>query len=223
MQQELVSTALKKIPFLAQLSDDAIQSLATKAKPAKFPKNATIINEGDETTSLYVILTGKVRVFSSGDHSKEVTLLIQEAGSYFGELALLSDEPRSASVMTLEQTVCGVISKYDFIQWLMVRPEVAISLLGVMSDKIRGLTEKVKQLAMSNVYERVIKVLQEIAVTQEGGAQVISPKPTQAELANMVGSSREMVNKVMKQLEIGGYVIAEDKILRIVKKFPASW
>jgi CRP/FNR family transcriptional regulator, cyclic AMP receptor protein len=221
MQQE-VFLSLKKIPLLSKLPDEALNALAEKAKSVKFPKQAIIITEGDETSSLYIILSGKVRVFSSDEHSKEVTLLIQESGSYFGELALLGDEQRSASVETLEKTVCGIISKDDFKFWLASHPDVAIGLLSDLSDKIRHLTEKVKQMALSNVYERTIKVLQEMAI-KEGDIFVIDNKPTQQELANMVGSSREMINKVMKELTKGGYVVIKDKTLRIENKPPASW
>jgi CRP/FNR family transcriptional regulator, cyclic AMP receptor protein len=221
MQQE-VFLNLKKIPLLSKLPDEALNALAAKSKSVKFPKQAIIITEGDETSSLYIILSGKVRVFSSDEKSKEVTLIIQESGSYFGELALLGDEPRSASVETLEKTACGIISKDDFKYWLASHPDVAIGLLRVLAEKIRQLTEKVKQMALSNVYERTIKVLQDMA-TQEGDIFVIHNRPTQQELANMVGSSREMINKIMKELTKGGYMVIKDKTLRIEKKLPLSW
>jgi CRP/FNR family transcriptional regulator, cyclic AMP receptor protein len=220
--QKEVYAGLKKIPLLSNLPTDALLALADKAKSAKFPKQATIIMEGDETSSLYIILSGKVRVFSSDDKSKEVTLLIQEPGSYFGEIALLSDEPRSASVVTLESTVCAMISKSDFINWLMIHPDVAISLLGVLSEKIRQLTDKVRVMALANVYERAVKTLQAMAVV-EGNISIIHNRPTQQELASMVGASREMINKIMHELTKGGYVTIEEKTLIINKKLPASW
>ncbi|NOT11594.1 MAG: Crp/Fnr family transcriptional regulator [Methylococcaceae bacterium] len=221
MQQEIFS-ALKKISFLSNLPDETLITLASKAKSAKFPKQATIITEGDETSSLYIVLSGKVRVYGSDDKSKEVTLLIQEAGTHFGELALLSDEPRSATVETLEKTVCGIISKSDFLNWLTQHPEVAIALLGVLSDKIRYLTEKVKQMALSNVYERTIKVLYEMA-KKEGDIYIIHNRPTQQELATMVGASREMINKIMHELTKGSYIAIQDKTLRIERSLPTSW
>lgn len=181
-----------------------------------------VITEGDETSSLYIMLSGKVRVFSSDDKSKEVTLLTQEPGSYFGEIALLSDEPRSASVVTLENTVCAVISKTDFINWLLNNPDVAINLLGVLSEKIRQLTDKVRLMALSNVYERTVNALQELAVI-EGNVSIIHNRPTQQDLASMVGASREMINKIMHELTKGGYVTIEDKTLIINKKLPSSW
>ncbi|MGR8931651.1 MAG: Crp/Fnr family transcriptional regulator [Gammaproteobacteria bacterium] len=221
MQSEVIGN-LKKIPFVSGLSEEAIETLASKVKVAKFPKKAVIISEGDQTSSLYVILSGKVRIFGCNDKDKELTLLIQEPGSYFGELALLSNEPRSAAVEALEKTVCGVISKSDFINWLKLYPDAAISLLCEMTRKVRSLTEKVKQMALSNVYERTIKILQDMA-EQENNIGVIHNRPTQNELANMVGSSREMVNKVMKELIKGGYITVEDKTLKIERTPPSSW
>ncbi|MEQ1560820.1 MAG: Crp/Fnr family transcriptional regulator [Methyloglobulus sp.] len=221
MLQEVV-TGLKKIPFLSELSEETLTELAQKAKPVNFPKQASIFTEGDESSSLYIILSGIVRVFGSDDKCKEVTLLIQEPGSYFGEIALLSNEPRSASVVTLEKTSCAVIAKSDFIKWLMNHPEIAISLLAVLSEKIRQLTDKVKQMALSNVYERTVKALNEMSVA-EGDVRVIQHRPTQQDLASMVGASREMINKIMHELTKGGYVAIDDKRLIINKKIPSSW
>lgn len=221
MLSEVVAN-LQRIAFLSNLANDKLDALAAKAKAVKYPKQAVIISEGDETRSLYIILSGKVRVFTSDDKNKEVTLLVQEAGSHFGELALLSDEPRSASVQTLEATSCAVISKTDFLHWLEANPDVAIALLGVLSEKIRYLTEKVKQMALSNVYERTIKALQGIAEPQ-GDKLIIHNRPTQQELANMVGSSREMINKIMKELTKGGYIVLTDEGMIIKNKLPAAW
>jgi len=221
MHQEIF-LGLKKIPFFSKLPDETLYSLAGKAKSFHFPKQAIIISEGDESNSLYIILSGKVRVFSSDAKNREVTLLVQESGSYFGELALIADEPRSATVEALEKTVCGIISKNDFKHWLFAHPDVAFGLLCDLSDKIRHLTEKVKQMALANVYERTIKALQDMAI-QEGNIFVVHNKPTQQELASMVGSSREMINKVMRELTKGGYIVIKGKTLRIENKPPVSW
>ncbi|MEC4747953.1 Crp/Fnr family transcriptional regulator [Methylomicrobium sp. Wu6] len=221
MQQEVFSN-LKSVSFLAKVPDEAVAALAAKAKMVKFPKQAVIISEGDEGSSLYVIVTGKVRVYTSDEKSKEVTLTVQKSGSYFGELALLCGERRSASVETLEKTVCGMISRDDFKVWLADHPEAVAELLRALSEKIILLTERVKQMALSNVYERTIKVLQDMA-NPEDGVSVIRNRPTQQELANMVGSSREMINKVMKELTKGGYIVIQDKSIRIENKPPACW
>lgn len=221
MQQE-VFLGLKTIPFLSGLSDEALSELASRAKKNIFTKHSFIFSEGDETNSLYILLSGKVRVFSCDAQGKEVTLLIQTSVSYFGELALLSNEPRSASIIALETTHCAVIVQSDFNNWILKHPDVALRLIQDLAGTVRRLTDKVKQLALSNVYERTIQVLYEMAV-KDGDSYFIDTKPTQQELANMVGASREMVNKIMKELTKGGYIVIKDKTLRIERKIPASW
>jgi len=221
MQQE-VFLGLKSIPFLSALSDEALSELASHAKKNIYTKHAFIFAEGDETNSMYILLSGKVRVFSCDAQGKEVTLFVQTPVSYFGELALLSNEPRSASIIALEPTHCAVIAQSDFNNWLLKHPDVALRLIQDLASTVRRLTDKVKQLALSNVYERIVQVLYEMAVKQ-GDYYIIDIKPTQQELANMVGSSREMVNKIMKELTKGGYIVIKDKVLTIERKIPASW
>jgi len=220
--QQDIFAGLKEIPFLSELPDKTLSELASHAKINSFPKNAFIITEGDETSSMYILLAGKVRVFSSDSQGKEVTLLTQTPISYFGELALLSNEPRSASVITVEKTSCAIIAQTDFKLWLSNHPDVAFGLIQDLAGTVRRLTDKVKQLALSNVYERTIQTLQEMASLKDGQL-IIDKRPTQQELANMVGSSREMVNKIMKELTKGGYILIQDKALIIQKKLPASW
>jgi len=219
MQQEAL-LGLKNIAFLSLLPDEAIESLALKAKCCTFPKQTVIISENDETDSLYIIISGRVKVFTSDNSGREVTLVSQDTGSYFGELALLGDEPRSASVMTLEKTVCGIISKDDFKIWLIEHPDVTLNLLKDMSEKIRFLTQKVKNLALSNVQERTVQVLYKLARQQENGDLVIHDRPTQLELASMIGASREMINKVLGELEKKGHLENHDKSIKI--KIPPS-
>ncbi len=220
--QEDVFLGLREIPFLSELSDELITELAGLAKKSTFPKQSFIITENDESNSLYILLSGRVRVFSSDEQGKEVTLLVQTPVSYFGELALLCDEPRSASVIAVENTTCATITQSVFRNWLTNQPDVSFGLIQDLAGTVRRLTDKVKQLALSNVYERTIQVLQEMSVP-EGNVRIIDKKPTQQELANLVGSSREMVNKIMKELTKGGYIVIQGKRLTIEKKLPASW
>jgi CRP/FNR family cyclic AMP-dependent transcriptional regulator len=220
--QEDVFSGLKSIPFLSNLPDETLSELASHAKKHTFQKNSFIITEGDETNSLYILLSGKVRVFSSDEQGKEVTLLIQTPVSYFGELALLGNHARSASIISVEKSSCAIIAQSDFKFWLSNHSDVAFGVIQDLSDTVRRLTDKVKQLALLNVYERTIQALQEMA-TKEGDVLVIDKRPTQQELANIVGASREMVNKIMKELTKGGYIVIQEKTLRIERKLPASW
>jgi len=221
MPQEVLSN-LAKISFLANQSETALNLLAAKAKKTKFQKRAFIILEGDRSDALYIVLSGKVRIFRADENSKEVTLMTQEAGTCFGILALLSDHVRSATAEALEPTECAIISKADFMHWLDAHPAVAIELLGVLSEKIRSLTDKVKELTLSNAYERTVKMLLQLA-TKEGDYLVIHNKPTQENLANMVGVGRETIAKFLHGLTEGGYLVMEGKSIKIKKKMPARF
>lgn len=217
-----VSQALKQITIFSHLSDQALESLASHATIKTFPKSAIIINEGDETGSFHVMLSGKVRVYVSDEYGKELTLSLDGSGKYFGELALLDDEPRSASVITTEKSTCGIISKVEFKAWLTKNPDAPFSIIKGLSNKVRSLTGKVRNLALSDVYGRLIIELQNMAEEKET-VRVISNKPTQQDLANMIGASREMVSKIFKELLKGGYISIDGKSLIINKKFPSSW
>jgi CRP/FNR family cyclic AMP-dependent transcriptional regulator len=204
------------------LSENHIAELVKDAKRIRYPKHAVICSEGDVADSFYIILSGKVRVFSSDENCKEFTLQIYNSGDYFGEIALLTGGIRSASVETLEPTICAMIPKTRFLQWLSENHDIMFGLMGQLSSKITQLTVKLRQMALSNVYERTIQALEDMAVVEDG-VKAIHKKPTQNELACMVGASREMIGKIMQDLIKGGYLEQDKKLLIFKKKLPASW
>ncbi|NOT83972.1 MAG: Crp/Fnr family transcriptional regulator [Methylococcaceae bacterium] len=209
----------KNVPFLDIVSEPALTALTKKAQIVIYPKKDTIVVEGDEADAFYVILSGKVRLFVSDEKGKEVTLNFQDPGTYFGEIALLAKERISVSVIALEKTVCAVISKNEFIIWLINYPDVTFILLGVLSEKIKQLTDKVKQMTLLDTYGRMVAILEGLAV-DEGSFKVIYNMPSQRTLASMVGASRETVNKIMCELIQGGYVDINNKNLFIKQKLP---
>ncbi len=214
---------LKNIPFLADVPDDVLTDLASNAIRKTFPKSAVIITEGDEAGPLFIILSGKVRVYLSNEDGKMVTLSEQKEGSYFGELSILDDQPRSASVMTVEPCVCALIPRQAFHAWLKKHPDgAALALMRGLTKKIRVLTENVRGLALSDVYGRLVRTLNDLAEEDEDGL-AIKDKVSHQDLANMVGSSREMVSKLMKDLSSGGYLSTEGRRIRLLRKLPASW
>lgn len=219
---ENVLAGLSQIPIFADVAPEVLAALADKAMLRTYSKQTVIINEGDEAGPLFIILSGKIRVFLGDSLGKEVTLSVQEQGSYFGELSLLDDEPRSASVMTLDKTVCGVISKAEFRKWLAEHPDVGQSLIKGLTRRIRILTESVRGLALCDVYGRLSRLL--YSLTEAGSdPPTIRDRPSHQELANRIGSSREMVSKIMKDLLNGGYLSLEGRSLSIRRKLPAFW
>lgn len=220
MQQDAF-LGLKKIPLFTALTDDVLLALSSKARTINFPKNAVILHQGELSQSLHIILRGKVRVYVS-DEEDDFVLQTQESGSYFGELALLTDAPRSASIKALEKTACAIIMQSDFTAWMSQHPEVTPILLKAMAEKVLQLTDEVQSMALSGVYERLVRKLKQLG-RDEDGILVIDNIKSQEELAKMIGAGREMVCKVLRQLTFGGYLLVEDKSYKIVKKLPKKY
>lgn len=212
---------LENIPLFKDIPDDALAALSASAVRRKLKRNATVIAEGDQTDSLYIIESGRVRVFSNNAQGKEFILATMGPGDYFGELALIDEGPRSASVMTLEPSVFLTISKEDVTAWLMERPENAMRMLKAMAIRLRGITEDLTCLALEDVYGRVVRLLMRGA-RQENGL-LMTEAMTQQDIADRVGASREMVSRILQELKRGHYVRAVGKRLVIEKAFPKNW
>lgn len=191
-----------------------------------FPKNTVVINEGDDTDSLYLIDKGSVKVYLSNDNGKEVIINTLGAGEYFGELSILTAGKRSASVMTNENSVLTIIHKQSFKTLLLNHPSIAYTLIENLANRVRDLTENIKSLALQDVYGRVIKTLLSLSEPLQINnmdKRVIRKRITQQEIASRVGSSREMVARILKDLALGEYISHENKQIVINKKLPEHY
>jgi CRP/FNR family cyclic AMP-dependent transcriptional regulator len=213
---------LKTIPLFADLEEQELQTIASHAATKSFPRNAVIINEGDDTNSMYIIQSGKVKAFLSNEDGKEVILTIMKPGDYFGELSILDRAPRSASIMTMEPCKFSIISKEDFDKALDAHPEMARKLVTELTRTIRRLTDSVRNLALMDVYGRVARTLLDMSEIMDD-TRVINQKLTHQDIARMIGSSREMVSRIMKDLQKGGYITTESKRIVINEKLPPGW
>ncbi|HXJ49970.1 MAG TPA: Crp/Fnr family transcriptional regulator [Burkholderiales bacterium] len=203
------------------LSDAELKALSERAIMRAFAKNTVIVSEGDRADSLYIVLSGRVRAYVSDDQGKEMFLSEAGKGEYFGEMAL-DEGPRSASVITLEPTRLLVVPKDDFAAFLAKSPEFALHLVRKLIRRVRALTHDVKSLALMDVYGRVARMLLDLAVERDG-ALVIEDRPTQQEMANRVGASREMISRILTELAAGGYIeVARDRIT-ISRTLPCGW
>ena len=198
-----------------------LRALSEQGAVKSFQRHAVIVSEGDETDSLYVILSGRVKVFVADESGKEVVLGTQGAGEYFGEM-VLDGGPRSASVMTLEPSRFVVIPKSKVRDFLRGQPDFAIRLIDKLIHRSRALTASVKNLALMDVYGRVARLLLELA-DDDGGTLVIREKLTQQDIASRVGASREMVSRILNDLATGGYLSISQKRITIHKAPPRHW
>src|SRR5262245_34377535 len=180
-----------------------------------------IINEGDRNDTIFIVASGRVKVFLHGRDGKEAVLNVHGPGEYFGELAL-DEGPRSASVATLEASKFYIIPKADFRRFLSAHPDFAMKLINRLMHRVRALTESVGNLALLDVYGRVARLLLELAVDQQGEL-VVMEKLTQKDIADRVGSSREMISRVFKELVAGGYIALKSKRIVILRDLPLRW
>lgn len=211
-------------PSAAQLQgiqDAFTRRLANLGRVRSYPKNTVFITEGDSSDSIFVILTGRVKVFISDTEGHEMILDTQGPGEYVGEMAL-DGKPRSASVMTLEPSTFSVVGREPVREAIRQNPDFALDMISRIIDRARIATSSVKDLALLDVYGRVARLLLNMAVDRDGKL-MIPEKLTQQEIAERVGASRDMVSRIFRDLTTGGYISVENRIITINKKPPARW
>ena len=206
---------------LELLTDDVLREIASLGQLRKFQKNVAITQEGDAGDSLYIIVAGKVKVYASDDNGREVVIDIFGPGEYVGEM-MLDGGTRSASVMTMEPSTFSVVSRAELHQHIVKHPDVGIFLISRLIKRTRKATNNIKSLALMDVYGRVAKLLLNLAVEDSGKLRV-PEKLTHQEIADRVGSSREMIGRIMKDLVIGGYIEVHDRTIVMNKQPPAHW
>jgi len=207
-------------PF-APLQDETLRKIAASGVVRTFPRSTVLINEGDVGDALYVILSGRVKVYSSNEAGREFVIDFHGAGEYVGEMTL-DGEPRSASVMTVEPTTCAVVNRAQFRDFLLAHPDFAMHLVDRLIHRLRVTTGNLKSLALSDVYGRLVRLLNTLA-HEVNGKLIVPEKLTQQEIADRVGASRDMIGKLMKDLVAGGYLAVEDRTIAILKKLPTGW
>lgn len=206
---------------LTAISDPFVRELAALGRLRSYPKNTVFITEGDSSDSVFVILSGRVKIFLSDTEGHEMILDTQGPGEYVGEMAL-DGNPRSASVMTMEATAFSVVGREPIKEHIRRNPEFALDMISKIIDRARLATNSVKDLALLDVYGRVARLLLNMAVEHNGKLE-IPDKLTQQEIAERVGASRDMVSRIFRDLTAGGYITVESRHITINKKPPARW
>jgi CRP/FNR family transcriptional regulator, cyclic AMP receptor protein len=200
----------------------AVGRLAARGIVRSYRKNTIILNEGEPGDSLFVLLQGQVKVYATDENGREITYGTILAGDYFGEMSL-DGAARSASVMTLEACRCSLVPRAAVQQHLAEEPGFAMQLVTQVIRRARSATETARQMALLDVYGRVIHTLE----GERGPGSVQAPvqltQITHQQIASRVGASREMVSRLLKDLEKGGYVELGIKRITLRKKLPAHW
>jgi CRP-like cAMP-binding protein len=209
---------LKKIPIFANMGQDELSGLAEKAIRKKFSRDTIIVSEGDDGDSLMIIVSGQVKVTLLSEDGKEIILSILRQGDFFGEMSLLDGEPRSATVIAMKDSTLLIIQRQNFLKQIDENPGLAKAILVEMSMRIRRADRRIGGLVLLDVYGRVATFLLELASMEgkkvEGGI-LIEKRPTQQEIASMLGASRETVSRVLNDFSRRGIIVMDGKSIMI--------
>ena len=208
---------LKTVPLFSSFSDEQLRVLQPCLQQRSYPRNSFILRAGEETDALYIILSGRVKVLIPDDQGREVILAVMGTNEFFGEMGLLDDQSSSASVETLESCQMLRLSKAGFMTCLKDNFELAMTIIRNLVKRMRDADRKIESLALMDVYGRVARLLLDQAEEIDGAWIVRSAPPTQ-EIARMIGASREMVSRVIKDLQQRGYIRAEKRKVFLLDK-----
>ena len=202
-----------------------LQTLADLGVQRSFRKGAVILNDSEVGDAVYILIQGRVRVFGAAPTGKEINYGIIEAGEYFGEMAL-DGGTRSASIEAMEPCLCSVVTNAHVLAFMRDHSEFAVDLLHKAITRARSATGAARDMALLDVYERLAQGLNRLASFTPKDS--VTPKTienliTHSEIAANIGASREMVSKLMKDLERGGYIAVANRQITLLKKLPARW
>lgn len=210
VQLRLNPQVLKSVPLFSSFSDPQLTALLPFVQHRSYARNALVVRAGEDTDSLYIVLAGRVKVLIPDDQGREVILSVLGPHEYFGEMGLLDDQPRSASVETLEPCEMLRVPKAGFMACLKDNFELAMLIMRNLVKRLRDADRKIESLALIDVYGRVARLLLDLA-EEQNGTWVVQRAPPKQEIARMIGASREMVSRVVRDLQENGLIRADKR------------
>lgn len=209
---------IRRVPLFAMLTASQAESVADAVIKRRFKRGELIVEQGKKTNALFIVLTGRARVLTSDNRGREVILATMHPGDYIGEMSLIDNEPHSATVRTEVQTDVLMLGRVEFARCLPENSSMAYAVMKGLVQRLRHADRKIESLALMDVYGRVARALLEFAVPHSDGQLFIKEKISRQDIAKMVGASREMVSRVMKDLEERGYIEPADNGSLIIKE-----
>ncbi len=204
--------SLRAIPIFRDATEQDLESLALHLIERRFPKNAIIVDEGLAGDYMYVIRSGRVKVTKASGDGREKIMNLLSAGDFFGEMSLLDDEPRSASVTTLEPTLLLALSRRDFMELLNNSSALAVCVIQELTRRLRDTDEQASSMSFQKVQERTRGLFERIAQEEGVGEHFrITPTLTHQQIADMIGTSRETVTRAVKRLKDDGWLQQQGK------------
>lgn len=201
---------------------ESLRALAARGTVRRYRANTTLIEEGDRGDTLFVVLRGSLRIYCADPNGREITLAIYGPGEYVGEMSL-DGGARSASVSTEEPSVCAVVSGQSLRQHLAASPEFTLELIRRLIRRARLATESARSLALLDAYGRLARLFDGMAVAGPDGRRTVAHRLTHQDIAQRIGCSRELVSRLLKDLQRGGYVAVDARRYTLLRKLPAKW
>jgi CRP-like cAMP-binding protein len=197
---------IRRVPLFSMLTAAQGDSVAAAVVKRRFKRGEAIVEQGKQSNALSIILTGRARVIATDARGREVILATMRPGDYVGEMSLIDNEPHSATVMAEIQTDVLILGRLEFARCLPENSSMAYAVMKGLVQRLRQADRKIESLALMDVYGRVARALLEFSAEDQEGNAVIRDKVSRQDLAKMVGASREMVSRVMKDLEERGFI-----------------
>lgn len=213
-------TVLRALPIFETLDDECLKPLMRVAMLRAIPRHTVVLNAGDSTDNIYFVLSGSLKVQVSDEDGREVILSKLGPGELFGEMGVLDENPRSATVLAVEPSQVVVMGKADFKQCLADNPDVSLFIMRNLTKRLRMADRNIESLALLDVYGRVARLLLESAETVDG-RKVVTHKLTKQDIGKMIGASREMVSRVMRDLTAQGLI--EERDGQVILPDPAAF
>ncbi len=224
-EKSRIAVAITKASLFNTLSSEAVDDLARRASTKRVASRATIVSQDEPGEAMFLIISGRVKVGIFGENGREVTLSVLRPGQCFGEMSLFDGKERSANCIATEPTTLAVLHRQDLLQHIARFPATALNLLGDMAGRLRRADESIAQLALCDVNERLVHRLVSLAEEEGVAAEegiLVKRRPTQQELANMIGSCRETISRAFNQLAREGLIIARGRSLVVTEALLAQ-
>ena len=197
---------IRRVPLFSMLTSTQAESVSAAVVKRRFKRGEDIVQQGKKSDSLTIILTGRARVITTDTRGREVILATLQPGAYVGEMSLIDDQPHSATVRAEVQTDALILGRMEFARCLPENSSMAYAVMKGLVQRLRHADRQIESLALMDVYGRVARALLEFATEDAEGNAVIRDKVSRQDVAKMVGASREMVSRVMKDLEERGFI-----------------
>ncbi len=208
---------IRRVPLFALLTANQAEAVADAVSKRRFKRGEVIVGQGEKSNTLFIILTGRVRVVTSDKRGREVILATLQPGDYIGEMSLIDNEPHSATVRAEVQTDMLTLGRAEFARCLPENSSMSYAIMKGLVQRLRHADRKIESLALMDVYGRVARALLEFAQPDREGVMTIRERISRQDIAKMVGASREMVSRVMKDLEDRGFIETREDGSMVVK------